>query len=169
MRFGLQRKRKQLHPSILIIPSFLAPLRKVHTSEKQTPQPPSHQSLPRFPQPESLTPPGIIKEEPNSAQQPALSLPNGSCPALLDRTWSLSHHLAAAWGNEQMYPHQKCAHSSGPIRHTDISNRIDCVSRFESKSFLENILESNAGGEGGNPPGMASVSVSTCARSSGLI
>jgi hypothetical protein len=36
---------------------------------KPTPQHPSHQSLPRFPQPESLTPPGIIKEEPNSAQR----------------------------------------------------------------------------------------------------
>src|ERR1017187_5925311 len=46
-----------------------------------------------------------------------------------------------------------CAHSSGLNPAHDISNRIDCVSRFESKSFRENILESNAGG-GGGPPRM---------------
>jgi hypothetical protein len=45
-----------------------------------------------------------------------------------------------------------CAHSYGPIRPRDIPNRTDSVPRFESKSFLENILESNAGGEG-VPPG----------------
>ena len=98
----------------------------------------------------------IIKEEPNSAQR--------RVPPCRNRTWSLSHHLAAAWGNEQMHRHQKCAHSCGLIRHTDISNRADCVSRFESKSFLENILESNAGGRGSPPQGMAPVSVSTCAH-----
>jgi hypothetical protein len=101
-------------------PSYFAATNCVHAPspaaerhKKFTPQLPSHQSLPGFPQPESLTPSGIIKEEPNSAQQPALSRPNGSCPALLDRTWRLSHHLAAGWGNEQMHRHQKCAHSSG--------------------------------------------------------
>src|ERR1035441_276892 len=63
-----------------------------------------------------------------------------------------------------MHLNQKRAHSSGLIRHVDISNRSDCVSRFESKSFLENILESNAGGGGGTPRGTAPVSVSTCAH-----
>jgi hypothetical protein len=41
-----------------------------------------------------------------------------------------------------------CAHSSGLARHTDISNRIDCVSRFESKPREWNILESKPGGRG---------------------
>src|ERR1035437_9205046 len=65
-----------------------------------------------------------------------------------------------------MHRHQKCAHTCGLVRHTDISSRTDCISRFESKSFLENILESNAGGGGDPPPGMAPVSVSTRAQSS---
>ena len=108
-----------------------------------------------------LDTPFIIKGEPNTAQRRVRS-------TIPDRTWSLSHLLAVAWGNEQMHRHQKCAHSSRLIRHMDISNRIDCVSRFESKPFLKNILESNAGGRGNPPPGMASVSVSTCAHSSGL-
>ena len=98
----------------------------------------------------------IIKEEPNSAQR--------RVPPCRNRTWSLSHHLAAAWGNEQMHRHQKCAHSCGLIRHTDISNRADCVSRFESKSFLENILESNAGG-GGYPSGGWRQSATQCRES----
>jgi hypothetical protein len=84
----------------------------------------------------------------------------------LDRTWSLSHHLAVAWGNEQMHRHQKCAHSSGLTRPRDIPNRTDSVPRFEPKLYLENTLEPNAGGRG-TPRGMASVSVSTCAHSSG--
>jgi hypothetical protein len=63
-----------------------------------------------------------------------------------------------------MHRHQTCAHflRSHPAR--DIPNRTDFVSRFESKSFLENILESNAGGEGAPPIGTAPVSVSTFAH-----
>jgi hypothetical protein len=97
----------------------------------------------------------IIKEEPNSAQR--------RVPPYRNRTWSLSHLLAAAWGNEQMYRHQKCAHflQSHPAR--NIPNRTDCVSRFESKSFLENILESYAGGEG-YPQENVPVSGSMCAH-----
>jgi hypothetical protein len=97
----------------------------------------------------------ILKEEPNSAQR--------RVPPYRNRTWSLSHLLAAAWGNEQMYRHQKCAHflQSHPAR--NIPNRTDCVSRFESKSFLENILESYAGGEG-YPQENVPVSGSMCAH-----
>ena len=72
-------------------------------------------------------------------------------------------------GNEQMHRRQTCAHSSGLNPARDISNRTNCVSRFESKSFLENILESNAGGRGVPLSGMAPASGSTCAHSSGLI
>jgi hypothetical protein len=95
-----------------------------------------------------------IKEEPNIAQR--------RVPPYRNRTWSLSHHLAAAWGNEEMHRHQKCAHFLRSHPAHDISNRTDCVSRFESKSFLENILESNAGGRG--TPRKTCQSAAQCAR-----
>jgi hypothetical protein len=76
----------------------------------------------------------------------------------------------AAGGNgKQMHRHENTRHTCvratadpGPripkrlvpnrLGRCHIPNPITCKSRFESKSFLENILESNAGG-GGAPPG----------------
>src|ERR1039458_2202393 len=76
--------------------------RTIHSATSFVP----HFKLRHHPRPKPLDTACTIKEEPNSAQQPALSLPNGSCPALLDWTWSLSHLLAAGWGNEQMHLYQ---------------------------------------------------------------
>ena len=53
------------------------------------------------------------------------------------------------------------AHFLWPYPAHDISNQINRVSRFESKSFLENILESNAGGEGVTPAEWRTVSGSS--------
>jgi hypothetical protein len=47
-----------------------------------------------------------------------------------------------------MHLNQKCAHLLWSYPAHDIPNRTDFVSRFESKPFLKNILESNAGGRG---------------------
>ena len=97
-----------------------------------------------------LDTPRIIKEELSSAQR---RVPR-------DRTWSLPQV-----GTEKMHRHQhlrptwvRAAAGPGPripkrlvpsrLRRCHIPKQIDCISRFKSKSFLENILGSNAGGRG---------------------
>jgi hypothetical protein len=69
------------------------------------------------------------------------------------------------WEREKMNRHQNTRHTcvraaAGPgpripkrlvpsrLRRCHIPKQIDCISRFKSKSFLENILGSNAGGRG---------------------
>ena len=85
----------------------------------------------------------IIEEEPNSAQR--------RVPPYRNRTWSLSHLLAAAWGNEQMHLHQKCAHFLWSYPADDLSSRTDFV-RSPDLSPFEDVFWDQKG-EGGVPPG----------------
>ena len=98
----------------------------------------------------SLTPHVIIKEEQATVSCPPAGTGSGAC-----RRWERNTNASTPNRTRHLCPRHGrfwTTHTQtrvpNRLRRCHIPKRINCISRFESKSFLKNILESNAGGRG---------------------